>query len=74
MKITDVKEFGQAIRKRRKGLSYTQSYLAEFTGLSVSFISDLERGKNTAELGKALYLANTLGLDVNVISRGSDEV
>ena len=74
MKITDVKEFGQAIRKRREGLSYTQSFLAEFTGLSVSFISDLERGKKTAELGKALYLANTLGLDVNVVSRGSDEV
>ena len=50
MKITDVKEFGQAIRKRRKELSYTQSFLAEFTGLSVSFISDLERGKSTAEL------------------------
>ena len=74
MKITDVKEFGQAIRKRRKGLSYTQSFLAEFTGLSVSFISDLERGKSTAELGKALYLANTLGLDVNLISRGSDDI
>ena len=74
MKITDVKEFGQAIRKRRKELSYTQSFLAEFTGLSVSFISDLERGKSTAELGKALYLANTLGLDVNLISRGSDDI
>ena len=70
MKITDVKEFGQAIRKRRKGLSYTQSFLAEFTGLSVSFISDLERGKNTAELGKALYLANLLGLDCILKPRG----
>ena len=74
MTITDAKSFGQEIRKRRKELGYTQAFLSEFSGFSVSFISDLERGKNTAELGKALYLANTLGLDVNVVSRGSDEV
>ncbi|MCM1039906.1 MAG: helix-turn-helix domain-containing protein [Ruminococcus sp.] len=69
MKITDAKSFGGAIRQRRKELHYTQAYLAEFTGLSVSFISDLERGKATAELGKALYIANTLGLDVCCIKR-----
>ena len=74
MKITDVKEFGQAVRKKRKSLSYTQSFLAEFTGLSVSFISDLERGKSTAELGKAIYLANTLGLDINIVSRGEGDL
>ena len=63
MKITDAKTFGEAIRARRKELNYTQSFLSEFTGFSVSFISDLERGKTTSELGKALYLANILGLD-----------
>ena len=61
--ITDAKTFGQAIRKRRKDLGYTQAFLAEFSGFSVSFISDLENGKSTAELGKAIYLANLLGLD-----------
>lgn len=45
MKITDSKSLGEAIRSRRKELHYTQAYLAEFTGFSVSFISDLERGK-----------------------------
>ena len=72
MKISNPKEFGEAIRKKRKALSYTQSFLADITGLSVSFISDLERGKSTAELGKALFLSNVLGLDVQIISRGSD--
>ena len=57
MKITDAKSYGEAIRKRRKELGYTQAYLAEFTGFSVSFISDLERGKATAEIGKSIYLA-----------------
>ena len=70
MKITDAKSYGEAIRNRRKELGYTQAYLAEFTGFSVSFISDLERGKATAEIGKAIYLANLLGMDVCMEKRG----
>ena len=42
MKIIDSKSLGEAIRIRRKELKYTQAYIAEFTGFSVSFISDLE--------------------------------
>ena len=70
MKITDAKSYGKAIRKRRKELGYTQAYLAEFTGFSVSFISDLERGKATAEIGKSIYLANLLGRDLYMENRG----
>ena len=70
MKITDAKSYGEAIRKRRKELGYTQAYLAEFTGFSVSFISDLERGKATAAIGKAIYLANLLGMDLYMENRG----
>ena len=70
MKIDTGKDCGAAIRRRRKKLGYTQAFLAEFTGFSVSFISDLERGKRTAELGKALALANMLGLDCLLQERG----
>lgn len=63
MNTKTAKEFGQAIRLRRKDLGYTQGYLSDFSGLSVSFISDLERGKKTIELEKAIYLANLLGMD-----------
>lgn len=70
MKITDAKSFGEEIRRRRKELQYTQADLAQFSGFSVSFISDLERGKATAELGKALYMANILGMDVCLTKRG----
>ncbi len=68
--VTDVKAFGEIIRKRRKELGYTQAYLSEFSGFSVSFISDLENGKSTTEIGKALYLANLLGLDCILKPRG----
>ena len=69
MKIRSVEELGEAIRTRRKELHYTQAFLAEFSGLSVSFISDLENGKSTAELGKALFLMNLLGLDCSIDPR-----
>lgn len=69
MKITDSKSLGAAIRARRKELHYTQAYLSEFTGFSVTFISDLERGKPTAEIGKAIQLINLLGLDFTLERR-----
>ena len=70
MKITDSISLGHAIRARRKELHYTQAYLSEFTGFSTTFISDLERGKPTAELEKTLRLVNLLGLDLLVEKRG----
>ena len=73
MVITDSKLFGEALKKRRKELGYTQRYISEFTGFSISFISDLENGKSTAELGKAIYLANMLGLDIVINARGANE-
>ena len=42
MKITSVVDFGKAIQQQRKRMGYTQAYLAEVTGFSTSFISNLE--------------------------------
>ena len=69
MKITDSRTLGQAIRFRRKELRYTQACLSEVTGLSITFISDVERGKPTAEIEKTIRLINLLGLDLLVERR-----
>ncbi len=69
MKISDSKSLGGAIRMRRKELGYTQQYIADFTGLSVSFLSELENGKPTAELEKTLKVVNLLALDLLVEAR-----
>ena len=69
MKIKDSTSFGQAIRDRRKELGYTQQHFSEMTGLSVSFLSDLERGKRTAELDKAFYVASMLSMNIYLESR-----
>ena len=71
MVINNAADLGKALKKRRKELGYTQRYISEFTGFSISFISDLENGKSTAELGKAIYLTNMLGLDITVNARGN---
>lgn len=69
MIVTDAKSFGEAVRNRRKQLGYTQAYLSEFTGMSISFLSDLENGKPTIELEKAIRIANLLGLDCSLTAR-----
>ena len=71
MKVYDSVMFGQAIKLRRKEMKYTQRDISELTGFSISFISDLENGKSTAEIGKAIYISNVLGLDIEIKSRGS---
>lgn len=70
MKISNPQELGKTIRKRRKELPYTQKYISDVSGFSVSFLSDLENGKSTCEIGKTIRLINLLGLDLNVESRG----
>ena len=70
MVTNDSIDFGKELKRRRKELGYTQAYISEFTGFSVSFISDLENGKATAEIGKAIKYANLLGLDVRLDVRG----
>ena len=70
MKITSPFEFGAAIRSKRKKLGSTQAQLSESTGFSTSFISNLENGKETAELGKSLFLLQLLGLDLEINNRG----
>ncbi|MDD6350862.1 MAG: helix-turn-helix domain-containing protein [Lachnospiraceae bacterium] len=69
IRVLDPADFGRAVHNRRKELGYTQKYISEMTGISASFISDLENGKATVELGKAMMLASLMGLDITISSR-----
>ena len=62
--VTSPKTLGELLRKKRKSQNLTQGQVAEYCGVSVKFISEVERGKATAEIGKVLYLLNTLGIDL----------
>lgn len=71
MKIIDSKSLGNVIRARRKELHYTQQDISDNTGYSISFLSDLENGKPTAEIGRAIDVVNLLGLDILIKERKS---
>lgn len=62
--IEDARSFGQAVRAARKEAGLSQMQLAERCGCSQRFVSEVERGKSTAELGRALRLLVELGIPI----------
>ena len=72
MKITDSKQLGTIIRLRRKGLKLTQKDLAFTSGTGTRFISDLEKGKQTCEIGKVLIVLNSLGIRFNILNSDNE--
>jgi y4mF family transcriptional regulator len=66
MKIQDAESFGQAIRQQRRRLKVTQRDLAMTSGTGLRFIIDLEKGKPTCQLGKALEIVRALGLKLEI--------
>lgn len=62
-KIIDASGFGAVLREERRRQGYTQQEVADYSGVGITFVSQLERGKATAELGKALRVMQTLGID-----------
>ncbi|MFY9854526.1 MAG: helix-turn-helix domain-containing protein [Terracidiphilus sp.] len=65
MKITP-QQIGALIRTTRKNLGVTQKDLALTSGTGLRFIIDLERGKETCEIGKALTVLHTLGIKLTL--------
>jgi y4mF family transcriptional regulator len=61
--------FGEALRAQRKRQGLTQRQLADLAGVGERFISELERGKPTVELGRALHVLQVCGLEISVNPR-----
>jgi len=62
MRITNSKDFGSVVRAYRKAQKLTQAKVANFSNVGVRFIVDLEKGKPTCQLDKALRVAKILGI------------
>ncbi len=62
--ITSAIDFGAALTRARKGLGLTQRELALAVGVGERFIVELEAGKPTAQLGKALAAARAAGMSL----------
>jgi y4mF family transcriptional regulator len=59
-------DIGKLIRETRKKLGVTQKALALTSGTGLRFIIELEKGKETCEVGKALTVLNTLGIKMTL--------
>ena len=69
-KVISTEEIGRLVRAHRKAQSATQAEFAALCGVGVRFISELENGKPTMELGKVLHVLHCLGLEVAIQPRG----
>ena len=66
--IRTCEAMGKRIRDLRRAQGVTQAQLAGLSNTGVRFISDLENGKETCQLGKILHVLATLGVDVFIQS------
>ena len=56
---------GEALRLRRKDLKLTMQFVADAAGLSVGFISQVERGLTSPSLGSLASIADVLQTDIS---------
>ena len=61
---------GLAIKAERTRRNLTQTQLAELSNTSINFVSQIERGKQTAQIGKVIDILKILGLQLS-IEKGS---
>lgn len=65
------RKIGQTIRAARKAQGLRQDELAAAANVGVRFLIELESGKQTAQLGKALSVLSALGIQLVLKTPGS---
>ena len=71
-RIANSEQLGAVIRLKRKEIGLRQEVAAGMTGVGTKFLSQLENGKETAELGKTLQVLQKMGLELYVFPRSAD--
>ncbi len=65
----DTKTIGELVRKARKDQDLTQAEAAGYLNVGTRFLSDLENGKPTVQLEKALNVLKGLGFQILALPR-----
>ncbi len=73
MKIISTRDLAIAIRARRQTLGLSQADLATRAGVSRPWISDVEAGKATTELGLVIRLVEALGFRLDLTPENSQK-
>ena len=64
--VKSVADLGMALRATRKGAGVRLDDLADIVGVSKQFVSDVEYGKQTVQLGLVLKLLAEMGLHLSI--------
>lgn len=67
--VATAADIGMAVRKKRKEDGLTLSDAAALSNVGYRFMSDLENGKETAQVGKVLKVLTALGLNMTIKAR-----
>lgn len=65
--MNNKKMIGQTIKKQRIEKKKTQLEVAENTGISRSYLSDIENGRYMPSVGTLIKLASFLEIDLNFL-------
>ena len=61
-----VKQIGEIVRERRKGLGVTQPHLAELANVSTNTLYKLERGQGNPSMEVLSKLIDVLGMELTL--------
>lgn len=67
------KIFGERIAQRRKALNLTQQQLGEAAGLSKQAINDIEHGRRSTLVSKAIDIARALETTVEYLGGATED-
>lgn len=70
--VASVADIGRMVRCKRKELGVLQESAAGLSGVGTKFLSQLENGKETAEIGRVLQVLKSMGLEVYIYPRSAN--
>ena len=70
MILRTTSDLAQQVRARRRELGLTQEDLAALANLHRTYISLFESGRRAIRFDVALRILNTLGMDLDLLTRG----
>ncbi len=72
-RVRSPKELGKLTREERKRQGLTLDKVYSLSGLTTRFLSEFERGKPNASIGRIMDTLQALGLEMLVLPRGEAE-
>jgi len=72
-RVANAPDIGKVIRHVRKNRDLRQSDVAGAMNSGRRMMPEIEKGKNTAHIGKVLEALEILGINIILVQRGEDD-